>query len=129
MSVARAGATAEDVARAAELHAAATARAPRAKPAVTETLAKELGHVAEQTVNGANSVYRGTAPAGYRQPPPVEVVSKPSAAPNAKSILDAEGPEAMAQWVKAQPHTMVMDTTMRDAHQSLFATRVRSFCI
>ena len=32
----------------------------------------------------------------------------------------------MAKWVKDQPHCMVMDTTMRDAHQSLLATRVRT---
>jgi hypothetical protein len=85
-------ATPEDFAKAAELHAAAAGkpRPARAKPATTDVLAKELSHVAEMTINAANSVYRGTAPEGYKQPPAVEVTTEPSAAPNAKSILDSQ---------------------------------------
>ena len=111
-------ATPEDFAKAAELHAAAAGkpRPARTKPATTDVLAKELSHVAEMTINAANSVYRGTAPEGYKQPPAVEVTTEPSAAPNAKSILDSQGPEAMAKWVKEQPQCLVMDTTMRDSH-------------
>ncbi|CAN0146111.1 unnamed protein product, partial [Ectocarpus fasciculatus] len=44
----------------------------------------------------------------------------------AKSVLDAKGPEAMAAWVRQKKGIMVTDTTMRDAHQSLLATRVRT---
>lgn len=43
-----------------------------------------------------------------------------------KQILDEKGPEAMAQWVKDQKKLLVTDTTMRDAQQSLMATRVRT---
>ena len=45
---------------------------------------------------------------------------------NAKQILDAQGPEAMVAWVKAQKKVLLTDTTMRDAHQSHLATRVRT---
>ncbi|CAK0906593.1 unnamed protein product [Prorocentrum cordatum] len=45
---------------------------------------------------------------------------------NAKAILDRDGPEAMAKWVRAQQRILLTDTTMRDAHQSLLATRVRT---
>src|SRR6185436_227054 len=43
-----------------------------------------------------------------------------------KERLDAEGPEAFAKWMRAETRVLVTDTTMRDAHQSLLATRMRS---
>ena len=43
-----------------------------------------------------------------------------------KSILDKEGPEAFAKAVRANKGCLIMDTTWRDAHQSLLATRVRT---
>lgn len=43
-----------------------------------------------------------------------------------KQILDKEGPEAFAKAVRANKGCLVMDTTWRDAHQSLLATRVRT---
>jgi pyruvate carboxylase len=36
------------------------------------------------------------------------------------------GAAKFSQWMKAQPQVLLTDTTMRDAHQSLFATRMRS---
>ena len=41
-------------------------------------------------------------------------------------MLDAKGPQAVADWVKAQKKLLICDTTCRDAHQSLLATRVRT---
>ncbi len=43
-----------------------------------------------------------------------------------KQRLDAEGPEAFARWMRNEQRVLVTDTTMRDAHQSLLATRMRS---
>ncbi len=43
-----------------------------------------------------------------------------------KQILDEQGPEAVVDWVKAQKKLLITDTTMRDAQQSLMATRVRT---
>ncbi|KAI5294077.1 pyruvate carboxylase, partial [Ascosphaera acerosa] len=43
-----------------------------------------------------------------------------------KYILDREGPAAFAKAVRANKGCLIMDTTMRDAHQSLLATRVRT---
>ncbi len=40
--------------------------------------------------------------------------------------LKARGAEGFAQWIKAQPQVLLTDTSMRDAHQSLFATRMRT---
>lgn len=43
-----------------------------------------------------------------------------------RDILKAEGPEAFAKQVRCSKQLLLMDTTFRDAHQSLLATRVRS---
>ena len=43
-----------------------------------------------------------------------------------KSLLDEKGPEALRDWVKNQKKLLITDTTMRDAHQSLLSTRVRT---
>ena len=43
-----------------------------------------------------------------------------------KQILDDQGPEAFAKAVRAYKGCLIMDTTWRDAHQSLLATRVRT---
>src|SRR5262249_34863062 len=47
----------------------------------------------------------------------------------AKQLFDKLGPEAFAGWMRDQRPVLVTDTTMRDAHQSLLATRMRSFDI
>lgn len=43
-----------------------------------------------------------------------------------KQLLDSKGPKAVADWVREQNDVLVTDTTFRDAHQSLLATRVRT---
>lgn len=43
-----------------------------------------------------------------------------------KQLLDEKGPEAVKRWVLDQKKLLITDTTMRDAHQSLLSTRVRS---
>ncbi|MCK9909689.1 pyruvate carboxylase, partial [Microbacteriaceae bacterium K1510] len=53
----------------------------------------------------------------YRQPYPN----------GTKQILEREGAEGLVRWIQSQQQVLVTDTTFRDAHQSLFATRVRSY--
>ena len=43
-----------------------------------------------------------------------------------KQLLDDKGPEAVKQWVLDQKKLLLTDTTMRDAHQSLLSTRMRT---
>ncbi|MCL2437303.1 MAG: pyruvate carboxylase, partial [Clostridiales bacterium] len=45
---------------------------------------------------------------------------------NLKQMLDQDGPEKLVKWVLDQKKLLITDTTMRDAHQSLLATRVRT---
>jgi pyruvate carboxylase len=46
-----------------------------------------------------------------------------------KQLLDTLGPKGFADWMLAQKKALVTDTTMRDAHQSLLATRMRTYDI
>lgn len=43
-----------------------------------------------------------------------------------KNILDDKGSAGVVEWIKGQNKLLLTDTTMRDAHQSLMATRMRS---
>ena len=46
--------------------------------------------------------------------------------PGLKQLLDSKGPEAVRDWVLKEKKLLVTDTTMRDAHQSLLSTRMRT---
>ena len=46
--------------------------------------------------------------------------------PGTRELLERLGPKGFAAWMKARTGVLVTDTTMRDAHQSLLATRVRT---
>ena len=46
--------------------------------------------------------------------------------PGTRERLRELGPEKFAHWMLEQKHVLLTDTTMRDAHQSLFATRMRT---
>ena len=43
-----------------------------------------------------------------------------------KDILDNEGPKALSEYILKQEKVFITDTTMRDAHQSLLSTRMRT---
>ncbi len=43
-----------------------------------------------------------------------------------KQILDNKGADGLVDWIKSQDKLLITDTTMRDAHQSLMATRMRT---
>lgn len=102
------------------------ARTPK-DPSVPSLLIK---HLAQETVCGARSRYRELAPEKCPLNPPAIpafAVSEPAQDwVNAKTILDTSGPEAVALWVKQKKNVLITDTTMRDAHQSLIATRART---
>ena len=86
---------------------------------------KILTYVADITINGhPETAGRALPPAGIKTPVPPRTTGTPP--PGTKQILDAEGPQAVADWMAAQKQLLLTDTTMRDAHQSLLATRMRS---
>lgn len=117
-----------DAQKAKILEAAITSTTPKSRPPRPDTTPNKLiKFLAEQIVNGKRSFYKGLSPPGMTKVAPSAMYCEaPPVAVTAKHILDKEGPEAMAQWVKQQPCVLITDTTMRDAHQSLLATRVRT---
>jgi pyruvate carboxylase len=86
---------------------------------------KLLTYIADVTVNGHPDTRGRTRPAadGLTVPPPRFDIPPAS---GTKQILDKQGPDAFAKWMRAEKRALVTDTTMRDAHQSLLATRMRS---
>jgi pyruvate carboxylase len=91
---------------------------------------KLLRYIADVTVNGHPDVKgRARPPATARPPVPphFKPLSGDMAASGSKPLLDRIGPEKFAAWMRETQRTLVTDTTMRDAHQSLLATRLRSF--
>jgi pyruvate carboxylase len=95
---------------------------PRKRDRATRT----LSYLAATIVNGNAEVRGRPRPARLAIPqlPPGE---PPPPAPGSKQKLDELGPDAFAQWMLQEPRVLITDTTMRDAHQSLLATRVRSY--
>jgi pyruvate carboxylase len=86
---------------------------------------KILTYIADITVNGhPETAGRTLPPASARTPVAPRVEGQPPR--GAKQILDEQGPQAVADWMAAQDRLLLTDTTMRDAHQSLLATRMRS---
>src|SRR5690606_33350458 len=49
--------------------------------------------------------------------------------PGTKDLMTKLGPDAFSKWLRAEKQIHYTDTTYRDAHQSLLATRMRSFDI
>ena len=87
---------------------------------------KLLHFLAEVIVNGNSIVGEGCrAPAHAKKP--VSPVAPSQPPPGTRQILDKEGPEGLARWARKQKRLLVTDTTFRDAHQSLLATRMRSY--
>ena len=86
-----------------------------------------LRFIGEVVVNG-NPEMKGRTPPTLPLPAPVRPKVDRSQAPPAGSRdrLRELGPEKFAAWMRAQPQVLLTDTTLRDAHQSLFATRMRS---
>ncbi len=86
---------------------------------------KVLNYLGTITVNGFPGIGRQSKPV-YASPRKPEVDLSIPPKPGTKQILDERGPDGLAAWVKEQEDVLLTDTTFRDAHQSLLATRVRT---
>jgi pyruvate carboxylase len=58
--------------------------------------------------------------------PRIPIPEDMNTVPGVRRILLDQGPEAFVQWIKDQNKLLLTDTTLRDAHQSLLATRMRT---
>lgn len=87
---------------------------------------KVLNYIGNVTINGFPGIEKKKKRPVFDQPriPKLSVDLKPQA--GTKQILDEQGADGLVKWVKDQKQVLLTDTTFRDAHQSLLATRVRT---
>ncbi|MED3763583.1 pyruvate carboxylase [Ureibacillus terrenus] len=84
---------------------------------------KLLSYIGNVTLNGFPGIEKRPKPIFVQPNIPTVPEKKVS---GTKQILDEQGVDGLIQWIKAQDDVLLTDTTFRDAHQSLLATRVRS---
>lgn len=87
---------------------------------------KLLTYIADVTVNGHPEVRDRPKPPADAAAPKVPQFDELLPIEGSRQILDRDGPKGLARWMKNQKQVLMTDTTMRDAHQSLLATRMRS---
>jgi pyruvate carboxylase len=87
---------------------------------------KLLSFISNVIVNG-NPHAKGYKPAAPLNPAPLPIWDrKETPPPGTRQLLLKLGPKKFAEWTLKQKRLLVTDTTFRDAHQSLMATRVRT---
>ncbi|MGH1354285.1 MAG: pyruvate carboxylase [Thalassovita sp.] len=85
---------------------------------------KVLTYIADISVNGHPETQGRPKPEDIKLPKPPakgEVIQ-----PGTRTLLEDKGAKAVADWMLDQKQLLLTDTTMRDGHQSLLATRMRS---
>ncbi len=97
-------------------------------PVSRDRASKILRFIADVSVNNPHSlpskIYAGERDAS---PPVLRQNLLPKNPPlTAKQVFAKSGASGLVDWIKQQDHLLLTDTTMRDAHQSLFATRLRT---
>ncbi|MGE7664119.1 pyruvate carboxylase [Ureibacillus composti] len=86
---------------------------------------KLLNYIGNVTLNGFPGIEKKKKPI-LVQPNKPKITLATEVPNGTKQILDECGPEGLVEWIKQQNEVLLTDTTFRDAHQSLLATRVRS---
>ena len=89
---------------------------------------KLLNYLADVTVNGHPETRGRALPNPEAAAPLIPWFTGP-VPDGSKQRFDALGPEKFAAWMRAEKKVLVTDTTMRDGHQSLLATRMRTYDI
>ena len=86
---------------------------------------KIIAYLGKIIVNGNEEVSKRSKDINYTEPkvPKVDSLINPN---NYVQKLQALGPEKFSLFIKELKGTLITDTTMRDAHQSLLATRMRT---
>jgi pyruvate carboxylase len=86
---------------------------------------KLLSYLADVSVNG-NSDVKVKVEDKVFEKPVLPTVTADRPASGTKQLLDQLGPEGLASWLKSEKQIHYTDTTLRDGHQSLLATRMRT---
>ena len=95
---------------------------------------KLLNYLSELTVNGNPAAKNWRPETPFPTPRAVsapittpDTPSREQAPAGSRTILLERGPEEFAKWINEEKRLLITDTTMRDAHQSLIATRMRTY--
>ncbi|PZO63227.1 MAG: pyruvate carboxylase [Paracoccus denitrificans] len=83
-----------------------------------------LTYVADISVNGHPETKGRPRPALAKAPTPP--AAHGPVVDGTRQLLEREGPQGVVNWLEGQSRLLLTDTTMRDGHQSLLATRMRS---
>ena len=86
---------------------------------------KVLTYIADVSVNGHPET-KGRPLPNFDAPTPLSPNSVGEMSYGTRNLLEQKGAKAVADWVLKQRQLLLTDTTMRDGHQSLLATRMRS---
>ena len=97
-----------------------------ALPPRRDRATKLLTSIAETTINGHPDM-KGRIPVATDRRAGEAPVFGRTVREGSKQRFDALGAEGFARWMRDHRQVLITDTTMRDAHQSLLATRMRSF--
>jgi pyruvate carboxylase len=86
---------------------------------------KLLSYLGDVILNGNPEVKGKKIPDAFEPPalPMVPSIEPPS---GSRQLLQKLGPKKFAAWARKEKRLLITDTTLRDAHQSLMATRVRT---
>ena len=87
---------------------------------------KILTYIGDITINGHPETEGRPRPPADVKTPHAPKLRTDSPRPGTRQILEEFGPQAVADWMADQKRLLITDTTMRDGHQSLLATRMRS---
>jgi pyruvate carboxylase len=107
-------------------------------PVRRDRATKLLTYIAEIIVNGNPEVGRSmprAVPGPRSAGDPLSTPPRPPSSngtpseipPGTRDRFRELGPDAFARWVREHPRVFLTDTTLRDAHQSLLATRMRTY--
>ncbi|MGV3530380.1 MAG: pyruvate carboxylase [Flavisolibacter sp.] len=87
---------------------------------------KILSYLAEVSVNGHPDVLNPDPQKKFERPVHLPFHASKGFADGTKQMLDQLGPEGFSEWLLKEQKIQYTDTTFRDAHQSLLATRMRT---
>ncbi|MBB3135135.1 pyruvate carboxylase [Rhizobium pisi] len=90
---------------------------------------KLLTYLADVTVNGHPEAKDRPRPLDNAAQPVVPYANGNTVKDGTKQLLDTLGPKKFGEWMRNEKRVLLTDTTMRDGHQSLLATRMRTYDI
>ncbi|MCI0182764.1 pyruvate carboxylase [Sulfoacidibacillus ferrooxidans] len=86
-----------------------------------------LHYIAEVTVNGGEGVKPGVKKPHVEIPKQKNYGTSDPIPEGTRDIMRERGVDGLLQWMKDDGRVWLTDTTLRDAHQSLLATRMRTY--